>query len=93
MLQFVDGESAGDCPTSKLLRDRLSQFHHNLKVHCGLSQDIVDGDSQRMEEMNSKQIFSKIWRLLWSKDEGGIDSVDNASTYVCAYTHSHIICL
>jgi len=87
MLQFMDGESTGDCPTSKLLRDRLSQFHHNLKMHCGLSQDVTDGDSQHMEEINSKQLFIKIWRLLWSKDERGMDSVDNDSKYI----HTHTI--
>lgn len=91
MLQFVDSESGGDCPTSKLLRDRLCQFHHTLKVHCGLSQDFVDGEHQQMEEMSSKQILRKIWRLLWNKDEGGADLVDTESMLI--YVYLFMLCI
>ena len=79
MLQFVDNEHAGDCPTSKPLRDQLRQFHHNLKVHCGLSQEFVDGEYHHTDDMSSKQMLQKIWRLLWNKDERGEDFVDSES--------------
>ena len=82
MLQFVDSESAEDCLTSKLLRDRLCQFHHTLKAHCGLSQHAVDGESQRVEEMSNKQMLLKIWRLLWNKNEEGTDIYDAESVYL-----------
>lgn len=85
MLQFMDGESGGDCPTSKLLRDRLCQFHHNLRIHCESSQNVTDGDNQHMEEMSSKQTMRKIWELLWNKNEGGIDVVDSES--MCMHVH------
>lgn len=79
MLQFVDGESAGDCPTSEHLRRTLHQFHHDLKVHCGLSQDFADGESHQTEEMSTTQMLRKVWRLLWNKDDVGTDYVDNES--------------
>ena len=79
MLQFVDNEHAGDCPTSKLLRDTLHRFHHNLKVHCGLSKESVDGEYHHAEDISSKQMLLKIWRLLWNKDERGEDFVDSES--------------
>ena len=83
ILQFVDNESvAGDCPTSELLRRTLHQFHHNLKVHCGLSQDSVDGEHRHVEEMTNKQIMKKIWKLLWNKCQGGVDVVDYESMHV-----------
>ena len=97
MLQFVDSEIAGDCPTSKLLRDRLRQFHHTLKVHCGLSQECVDGDHQQVEDMSSEQLLKKIWHLLWNKDEGGVDFIDSESMYICTYVRicivSYVLCI
>lgn len=79
MLQFVDKESTGDCPTSDFLRRTLHQFHHNLKVHCGLSESFVDGEHQHVEEMTNAQILKKVWQLLSNKDEGGEDTVDYES--------------
>jgi len=90
MLQFVDNEHVGDCPTSDHLRRILQEFHHNLNVHCGMSQDCIDGGNQHVEEMSNKQILKKIWKLLWNKDKKGLDLADSESTHVTTHV-PHII--
>lgn len=85
MLQFVDNESVGECPTSEHLRHTLHQFHHRLKMHCGLSIDCVDGECQHKEEMSYKEVLQKIWRLLWNKNEEGTEFTDSESMYMCKH--------
>ena len=77
MLNFFDVNSPGDCPTSKELRRTLVQFHHSLRLHCGLSNDCVDMASKQLEEMNSTRQWRKLWNLIFNVCSAGEDEPDS----------------